>query len=87
MTHLPKKGFVESYSHRFNLAVQDLVAEDFKMISGVNKLMKKLSNLFPTVKLREQTALREKSNNLTGWSSTAEVRKHLLELHEYLPLN
>ena len=87
MTCSSKKRFLQSCSQQFNLAIQDLAAEDFKMISEINKLMKKLSILLPTVKLREHTVLRKKCNNLTGWPSIAEVRKQLLELHEYLSLN
>jgi hypothetical protein len=83
---LARRPLVGCASHRFNLAVKDLLKEYSDLLNDINALMKKLKNLIPSAKLRKFTALRPKCSNATRWSSTYEMLKRYKELEAYLPM-
>ena len=72
-------------SHRFNLAVQDLLSEEEAALSKVNHLMVKLGTLLLGAKLRKLTPLRPKTRNMTRWSSSFEMILRYVRLREFLP--
>lgn len=78
--------FVGCYSHRFNLAVKDVLTNNTLTIEKVQKIMKKLSCQLPAAKLRRFTHLKAKQNNVTRWSSTYDMLKRYVELREFLTL-
>lgn len=65
--------FVGCASHRFNLAVQDLIEESEAPLQKVNQLMKKLKAPIAAAKLRQVTDLKAKCFNSTRWSSAANM--------------
>ncbi|KAG7352365.1 hypothetical protein IV203_008413 [Nitzschia inconspicua] len=87
---LPRKaenngGGVGCGSHRFNLAVTDILKDYAALITCVYRLMKKLKNIIPAAKLRKLTPLRAKCSNATRWSSTYEMLVRYKQLEEFLP--
>ncbi|KAG7354964.1 hypothetical protein IV203_004320 [Nitzschia inconspicua] len=72
-------------SHRFNLAVKDILKDYADLITCVCRLMKKLKNIIPAAKLRKLTPLRAKCSNATRWSSTYEMLVRYKQLEEFLP--
>ena len=87
--------FVGCASHRFNLAVQDIITTHDDLMDKVNNLMRRLKYAIPASKLRKFTDLRAKTKNVTRWSSTykmllryTEIKSHLhaLQLLELEPL-
>lgn len=77
--------FIGCASHRFNLAMKDIISEYRDEITKVNDLMKKLSYQIPAAKLRRFTHLKAKISNETRWSSTYNMLKRYIEIKEYLP--
>ena len=59
------------FSHRFNLAVQDILKDSSNCITKVQSLMKKLSYPIASAKLEKATRLRAVTLNVTRWASTA----------------
>lgn len=57
--------FVGCYSHRFNLAVRDLLSKYKKVTSKVQQVMKKLSYSIPAAQLRKLTPLKAVQANDT----------------------
>ncbi|RHY17778.1 hypothetical protein DYB32_010473 [Aphanomyces invadans] len=57
-------------SHRFNLAVNDILVNYEPILSDVHTLMTKLKNLIPAAKLRAFTPLQAVTRNKNRWSST-----------------
>lgn len=55
-------------SHRYNLAVKDLLLGEEDVILKVHALMSKLKTLLLSAKLRSLTDLRAKTRNATRWS-------------------
>ena len=77
--------FIGCASHRFNLAVKDMLEEYEPLTTQVYFLMKKLKNIIPSAKLRKLTPLRPKCANVTRWSSTYEMLLRYTQLKEFLP--
>lgn len=71
-------------SHRFNLAVQDLLAEEEMLISKINCLMVKLRTLLLSAQLLKLTPLRPKTRNTTRWSSSFEMVSRYMLIKEFL---
>lgn len=76
-------------SHRFQLAVKEILKEDEGVITQVKQLMTKLRTPLISAKLRRETHLKPKLKNDTRWSSTflmllrhAELREHVLRLDD-----
>eukprot|EP00171_Calliarthron_tuberculosum_P002604 IDg2604t1 len=78
--------FVGCASHRFNLAVQDILSSYEDVLSLVHNLMLKLRNLIAAAKLRNLTHLRPKMRNVTWWSSSYEMLRRYQRLREFLPM-
>lgn len=76
--------FVGCHSHRFNLAVKDMISEDEDLVQIVRCLMKKLSFQIPAAKLRRLTPLKSQHANATRWSSTFHMLKRYLVLKEFI---
>ena len=57
---IAKRPLVGCASHRFNLAVKDVLKDYHDVLSKINSIMKKLKNLIPSAKLRKLTPLRPK---------------------------
>ena len=79
-------NFIGCASHRFDLAVKDIMVEYDDLVSTVNAIMKKLKNLVPSAKLRKLTPLKPKTRNVTRWSSTHDMLERYLELKQFIPL-
>lgn len=62
-------------SHRFNLAVMDIVGENSILIEKVRNVMVVLRQLIPAAKLREHTKLKEKLACPTRWGSYYQMLK------------
>ncbi len=71
-------------SHRFNLAVKDIMSPYEDLLAKVNSLMKKLRNIIPSAKLRKLTHLKPKSANATRWSSTFHMLQRYAEIKTFL---
>ena len=67
------KPLVGSYSHRFNIAVKDLLETHKNSYSKSTRSNETLKNPIPDALLRQVKHLRAKSNNATRWSSTASM--------------
>ncbi len=76
--------FVGCPSHRFNLAMKEIIRINEVVIDKVQSLMKKLSYPFPAAKLRDFSHLRAKCSNVTRWSSTAAMLKRFVQLKDFL---
>lgn len=61
--------FIGFASHRFNLAVQDLMMPYKEVMDKLHKLMKKLTNLILVAKFRRFTPVKAKISYPTRWSS------------------
>lgn len=72
-------------SHRFNLAVHDIIAPHRMIVAKVNALMKTIRRPISAAKLRKHTHLRGKCNNGTLWSSTAAMLRRYQQLQCFLP--
>lgn len=78
------RGFIGCASHRFNLAVKDLIAEHEPAITKVHELMKKLHTPNIAGKLLKVTHLKPKSYIKTRWSSTYEMLQRFLDLKDHI---
>lgn len=79
------RGFVGCASHRFNLAVLDIIAEDASLGDCVRNLMTKLRNLIPFPKLREHTPLKPLRNIATRWRLTFNMLQRYRAIREFIP--
>lgn len=79
-------GFVGCCSHRFNLAVQDILKGAEETLNKLNTLMRKFKYLIPAAKLRKHTHLRAVTRNETRWSSVYSMMKRYFEIREYILL-
>lgn len=68
-----QKRMVGCHSHRFNIALQDLLKPYTGVVDKINNLMQKLKFSIPAAKLRKYTPLVAKTKNSTRWSSTYEM--------------
>ncbi|KAF0706983.1 hypothetical protein AaE_013834 [Aphanomyces astaci] len=73
-------------SHRFNLFVGDVLAEHEELLVAVNTIMKKLTNIIPSAKLRRLTDLRPKQRNQTRWNSSVAMLDRYVKLKPFFPL-
>ena len=71
-------------SHRFNLAVNLILASRKNVLDKVHHLMGKFKNLKFGAKLRKYTMLSPIQRNATRWSSTAEMVKRYFELKQFV---
>ena len=85
LADLAHKPLLGCASHRFNLAVKDILEEYSDVTSCVYHMMKKLKNIIPAAKLRKLTPLRAKCANATRWSSTYKMLRCYKQLKEFLP--
>lgn len=58
------------YSHRFNLAVQEILKDDNTLLGKVNNIMLKLRTIIGDGRLSDNTHLTAQTPNATRWSST-----------------
>lgn len=72
------------HSHRFNLAVSEIMAGYDTVIEHVHFLMKNLSFQIPSAKFRKLTLLRRKLKNNTRWSSTHDMLRLYVDIHHLL---
>ena len=73
-------------SHRFNLAVNDVLVEYKEILSKIIRLMIKLKTLLLTAKLRQLTPLWPKILNVSRWSSAFEMMHRYIRIREFLAL-
>lgn len=71
-------------SHRFNLAVQDILREEETCIAKIHSIMVKLRTLLLSAKLLKLTPLRPKTRNATRWSSAFDMLVRYDRLREFL---
>jgi hypothetical protein len=71
-------------SHRFNLAVKDIIDPYQNLITKVNSVMKKMKNIIPSAKLRKVTHLKPKCANATRWSSTYQMLERYDKIKVFL---
>ena len=77
-------AFIGCASHRFNLAMRDLLFQDEALIVKVTTIMKKLRGLLFAARLKKVIPLRPKVRNVTRWSSTFEMLARYSEIREHL---
>lgn len=82
--------FIGCASHRFNLAVVNIILKYNTKIQKMNTLIKKLQNLVPAAKLRRLRHLRALTANKTRWSSTfsmisryRQIAKFIRKINDY----
>lgn len=78
-------GFVGCSSHRYNLAVKDVIHLHTKMIEQIKQIMSKLCFPLRRAKLREMTDLSPVKCNETRWSSMHVMLKRYVAIREFLP--
>lgn len=71
-------------SHRYNLAVKDVLVEHSDLIDKINTIMGKLKNLKLAGQLRKYTELVPIQKNVTRWSSTANMVFRYLKLIDFI---
>eukprot|EP00644_Phytophthora_capsici_P002609 jgi/Phyca11/105571/e_gw1.11.550.1 len=76
--------FIGCASHRFNLAMRDLLAPEETALSQVHSLMKALSKLKCCAMLRKKTHLDPVARNDTRWSSSYEMVNRYCRLEPVL---
>ena len=76
--------FVGCHSHRFNLAVKDILEDHTAAISKVQELMHKLCYHIPAAMLRRLTPLSAFTANVTRWSSTHAMLKRYVAIREFI---
>lgn len=77
--------FLGCASHRFNLAMTDILRNHEELLDRVNNLMCKLRTPIMAARLMKLTVKRAKTRNYTRWSSAFEMLKRYQELREFLP--
>lgn len=76
--------FVGCASHRYNLAVNDVLQQHDSVIQRVMRLMRKLQDLLPAAKLRRLTPLCAKVMCVTRWSSCLHMLRRYEDLLPYI---
>ena len=79
-----QKAMVGCHSHRFNIALQQILNEHSTMIEQINRIMLKLKNVIPAAKLEKFTKYKAKPRNTTRWSSTFEMLKRFQLIRPHL---
>ncbi len=77
--------FIGCSSHRLNLAVKAIIADEQYIIDRVHEVMEKLRYPIAAAKLRKLTYLTSQLNNDTRWSSTYAMLDRYKKLREFLP--
>lgn len=72
-------------SHRFNLAVKDVLRSEEELIMKIQVIMVKLRGLLLSANLRKLTPLKPMLRNNTRWSSTLSMLSRYVRLREFLP--
>lgn len=84
ISRLTNTPLVGCASHRFNLAVMDIIREHDSIISKVHALMVQLRTLTTAAKLRLLTHYKAKVSCPTRWGSYFFMMKRYFELYEFL---
>lgn len=79
-------GFVGCVSHRFNLAVRDLIESHKESAKSVQDLMNKLRHPSGRAKLRTHTPLETIVSNARRWSSSHSMLQRYIKFREFFPL-
>lgn len=79
-----KKPLIGCVSHRFQLSVREVIAEDEDAVKCVHSLMVKLRTPLLRAKLYEHTHLRAKLSNDTRWTSIYEMLRRHVALREHV---
>lgn len=77
-------GFVGCGSHRFNLAVKDMLECHADLLSNIRGLMQKLRTPTIAARLRRKTFLKAKLSNETRWSSSFEMLRRYSEIKAFV---
>lgn len=75
-------GLIGCHSHRFIIAMQEFLSSHSTLIDVVHYIMRKLSSLIPSARLRQLSTLKPKLNFVTSWSSTFEMLNRFEKLRE-----
>lgn len=78
------KPLVGCASHRYNLAVRQVVEESQSLVDQVQQLMVQLRTLIGAAKLRKVTDLRAKLSCATRWDSVGIMLKRYIDLRPFL---
>ncbi len=78
-------GFVGCASHRYNLAMKDLLHPLQKMLDKFRDIMSKFRYPIHTAKLRQYTNLKPKLPVFTLWSSAIEMIVRHTQIREFFP--
>ena len=78
-------SFIGCASHRFNLAVQDIIEIHATVVDKVQTLMIKLRNLTTSAKLRRITGLNPVVRHHIRWNSTFKMLKRYTEIRDAIP--
>lgn len=70
--------------HRYQLAVQNVIAEDGDMVELVEKLMKMPRIPLVRARLQKSTHLKEKIINITRWISTFKMSERHVEVRPFV---
>ncbi|KAH9135418.1 hypothetical protein LEN26_006419 [Aphanomyces euteiches] len=79
-------SFIGCASHRFNLAVKDILANHEPLLAKINRIMLKLQDLVPAAQLRQFTSLQSRPRNATLWISTFMMIQRCMQIKDFLPL-
>ena len=79
------KRLIGCASHRYNLAIKDMINSHDAVFKIVNKLMGKLRYGLLAARLRKEAPLAAVQMNDTRWSSAFSMLKRYIELREILP--
>jgi hypothetical protein len=72
-------------SHRFNLAVKEILKQHKHLVDKVEKLMIKCRTLKIAGEIRQKTKLRALEKNVTRWGSEYNMLQRYLQLDEFIP--
>ncbi len=81
ITNIP---FIGCASHRFNLAIRDILKTEQFIIDKVLQVMVRLHDLLLSAKLRRLTHLRPVLSTETRWSSVYEMLRRYIRIREHL---
>ena len=84
ISRILKVPMIGCASHRFNLAVNHILAGYEEILQKIHSLMKRLRTLKNAAALRKKTDLRPVMRNQTRWSSAFKMISRFLELYPFL---
>lgn len=79
-----KCEFVGCSSHRFNLAIKDVVLKSMPLVERVRSIMGKLQHPIRRAKLREHTDLAPIKSCDTRWSSVSQMLNRYMKMKDHL---